>query len=154
MSQHVAEIHWERTSKGFSYEEYNRGHVWRFDAGINVDASASPDYRGDKDRVDPEEAFVAAISSCHMLSFLAIAARRRFVVDSYKDRAVGKMEKNMEGRLAVTSVDLHPQVAFAPETEVDTATLRKMHHDAHEQCFIANSVKTMVIVHHDKGVLR
>jgi organic hydroperoxide reductase OsmC/OhrA len=89
-----------------------------------------------------------------MLSFLAIAARRRFVVDSYKDRAVGKMEKNMEGRLAVTSVDLHPQVAFAPETEVDTATLRKMHHDAHEQCFIANSVKTMVIVHHDKGVLR
>lgn len=143
MSQHIAEIVWERTSKGFSYEEYNRDHLWRFDGGT-VNASASPDYRGDKDRVDPEEALVAAISSCHMLSFLAVAARKRVTVDSYKDRAVGKMEKNAEGRLAVTRCDLYPKVVFA--SEVDAKTLEQLHHMAHEQCFIANSVKTEIVV--------
>jgi organic hydroperoxide reductase OsmC/OhrA len=143
MSQHVAEILWERQSKGFSYEEYNRGHLWRFDGGT-VNASASPEYRGDKDRVDPEEALVAAISSCHMLSFLAIAARKRLTVDSYKDRAVGKMEKIPNGQLAVTRVDLFPRVTFA--TEVDARTVEQMHHLAHEQCFIANSVRTEIVV--------
>ena len=82
-----------------------------------------------------------------MLTFLAIAAKKKLVVDAYADRAVGHMDKNAEGKIAVTSVDLHPHVTFAPGVEVDAATLKKMHHDAHEHCFIANSVKTLIIVH-------
>jgi organic hydroperoxide reductase OsmC/OhrA len=148
MSQHVCEIAWKRTSQDFKYEHYNRRHVWRFDAGVEVPAAASPEYRGEPDCVDPEEAFVASLSSCHMLTFLAIAAKKRLTVDAYEDRAIGHMEKNSTGKLAVTSVDLHPQVTFAPGVAVDVATLKKLHHDAHEGCFIANSVKTLVIVHH------
>ena len=148
MSEHRAELSWKRTSKTFAYDDYNRRHLWRFDAGIETPASASPNYRGDADCVDPEEAFVASLSSCHMLTFLAIASRKRLLVDAYEDKAVGHLQKNAEGKLAITSVDLHPRVTFAPGTKVDAATLKKMHHDAHEQCFIASSVKTMVIVHH------
>jgi organic hydroperoxide reductase OsmC/OhrA len=148
MSEHVAEIFWKRTTKTFAYESYNRAHEWRFDGGVTTPASAAPDYRGEPERVDPEEAFVAALSSCHMLTFLAIAAKKKLVVDSYEDRAVGKMEKNAEGKLAVTHVHLHPKIHFAEGIEVDAATLKKMHHDAHENCFIANSVKTLVFVQH------
>ena len=147
MSEHVAEIRWSRATESFAYDHYNRAHDWMFDAGFTVPASASPQYRGDRDRVDPEEAFVAALSSCHLLTFLAICAKKRLVVDAYEDRAVGRMDKNAQGKLAVTSVDLHPKVRFAPGTEVDAAALKKLHHDAHEACFIANSVKTLVIVH-------
>lgn len=147
MSEHVAEIIWKRETESFAYDHYNRAHEWRVDGGVVVPASAAPAYKGEADRVDPEEAFVAALSSCHLLTFLAIAAKKKLTVDAYEDRAVGHMEKNAQGRLAITSVDLRPQVTFAPGVEVDAATLKKMHHDAHEQCFIANSVKTLVIVH-------
>lgn len=147
MSEHVAEISWKRLTESFAYDHYNRAHDWKFDGGVIVPGSAAPGYKGDPDRVDPEEAFVASLSSCHMLTFLAIAAKRKLVVDAYEDRAVGHMDKNAQGKLAVTSVDLHPHVTFAPGVEVDAVTLKKMHHDAHENCFIANSVKTLVIVH-------
>lgn len=147
MSEHIAEILWKRTSEGFDYESYNRRHAWRFDAGIDVPAAASPDYRGEPDCVDPEEAFVASVSSCHMLTFLAIAAKKKLVVDAYEDRAVGHMEKNAQGRVAITRIDLHPRIAFAPGVEVDAETLDKMHHAAHEHCFIANSVTTEIVVH-------
>ena len=147
MSTHSAEICWKRESESFAYDHYNRGHDWKFDAGVVVPGSAAPAYKGDTDRVDPEEAFVSSLSSCHMLTFLAIAARKRLVVDAYEDHAVGHLDKNPQGKLAVTSVDLHPKVTFAPGVEVDAATLKKMHHDAHEHCFIANSVKSLVIVH-------
>lgn len=147
MSEHVATIAWKRETESFAYDHYNRAHEWSFDGGVTVPGSASPLYKGDADRVDPEEAFVAALSSCHMLTFLAIAARKKLVVDAYEDRAVGHMDKNAEGKIAITSVDLHPHIVFAPGVEVDAATLKKMHHDAHEHCFVANSVKTLVIVH-------
>lgn len=147
MTEHVAEIRWKRATESFAYDHYNRAHEWRFDGGVITPASSAPAYKGEADRVDPEEAFVAALSSCHMLTFLAIAAKKKLVVDAYEDRAVGRLEKNAEGRLAVTSVDLHPHVAFAPGIAVDAATLKRLHHDAHEACFIANSVKTLVIVH-------
>jgi organic hydroperoxide reductase OsmC/OhrA len=147
MSEHVAEIEWKRQTESFAYDHYNRSHDWRFDGGVVVPGSAAPGYKGEPDRVDPEEAFVAALSSCHMLTFLAIAAKKKLTVDAYEDRAVGRMEKNANGKLAVTSVDLHPKVTFAPGVEVDAATLKKLHHDAHENCFIAQSVKTLVIVH-------
>jgi len=146
MSEHVAETSWRRISAGFGYEEYNRKHIWRFDAGVEITGSAAPAYRGDPDGVDPEEAFVAALSSCHMLTFLAICARKRIVVDSYEDRAVGHMEKNAAGKLAIARVDLHPRIKFGGPAP-DAAALEKLHHESHEHCFIANSVKTEIVVH-------
>ena len=146
MSEHIAELEWRRETESFAYNDYNRGHLWRFDAGVEVPASAAPAFLGDEARVDPEEAFVAAIASCHMLTFLAIAARKRLTVDRYRDRAVGHMEKNENGKLAVTRVDLFPEITFAEGVSVDAEMLSKMHHMSHEECFIANSVKTEIIV--------
>ena len=109
-------------------------------------ATAAPAYLGDPKNVDPEEAFVASLSSCHMLTFLAIACKQKFVLDEYTDDAVGHMEKNAEGRLAITRVELHPKLKFSGDKQPNTEELDKMHHLAHEQCFIANSVKTEVTV--------
>ncbi len=146
MSEHLATISWKRETASFAYNDYNRTHVWRFDNGEEVPAAAAPAYLGDPTCVDPEEAFVASLSSCHMLTFLAIAAKKRLVVDAYEDNAVGHMEKNDKGRLAITRVELSPRLTFADGVDVDEHTLAQMHHTAHEQCFIANSVKTEVIV--------
>ncbi|MBI1366166.1 MAG: OsmC family peroxiredoxin [Alphaproteobacteria bacterium] len=146
MSEHVAEIIWKRTTDSFAYEDYNRRHLWRFDSGVDIPAAAAPAYRGDPDCVDPEEAFVAAVASCHMLTFIAIASKKRLVVDSYEDRAVGHMEKFGTGRFWIPRIDLNPRIAFASGAGVDRATLEKMHHESHEHCFIANSVKTEIIV--------
>lgn len=145
MSQHTARIDWQRTGDDFSLKDYSRDHTWTFNGGTSVAASAAPDYLGSPERVDPEQALVAAISSCHMLTFLAIASRRGLVVDRYTDDAVGTLEKNAEGKLAITRVELRPAIAFAGETP-DAATLDEMHHQAHERCFIASSVKTEVEV--------
>jgi len=144
MSEHRVTVTWERTTEDFSYEAYSRNHLWRFEGGVEVPASAAPAFLGDGERVDPEEAFVAALSSCHMLTFLAIAARKRLVVDGYRDAAVGWLEKNADGKLAITRVVLRPEVTFReppPETVVE-----RMHHTAHAECFIASSVKTEVRV--------
>jgi len=145
MSEHHASIVWQRTSQDYTYQTYNRAHEWRFTAET-VPASATKDYRGDPDRVNPEEALVAALSSCHMLTFLAIAAKRKFSLDSYSDDAVGIMEKNEAGRLAITRVTLRPKIAWSAGVTVSREDLDKMHHEAHEGCFIANSVKTEVTV--------
>lgn len=146
MSEHVAEVRWIRGDREFTYDKYSRDHEWRFDGGVVVPGSANPAYLGSPGPVDPEEAFVAALSSCHMLTFLAIAAKKRYVVDSYVDHAVGVMAKNPAGRLAITQVTLHPEISFGGDQEPDAATLDRMHHLAHEQCFIANSVTTEVTV--------
>lgn len=146
MSQHTASIRWSRGERAFDYESYAREHTWRFDGGIEIAASASPDYRGSPAAVDPEEALVAALSSCHMLTLLAIAARKRIVVDAYEDDAVGYMEKNAEGRLAVTRVILRPRIRFAEGHAPDADALAQLHHLSHENCFIANSVRTEVTV--------
>jgi len=111
-----------------------------------MQASAAPAYLGNPKLVDPEEAFVAALSSCHMLTFLAIAAKKKFVLDEYVDEAVGHMEKNAEGRLAITRVVLRQRTKFSGETQPTRQELDEMNHLAHEQCFIANSVKTEVTV--------
>ena len=115
MSDHQATIHWRRESPDFKYENYSRDHDWSFDAGITVRASAAPAYLGSAACVDPEEAFVASLSSCHMLTFLAIASRKRYTLDEYRDEAIGVLEKNGEGRLAITSVTLQPEVKFGGE---------------------------------------
>jgi organic hydroperoxide reductase OsmC/OhrA len=147
MSQHQASVVWHRTSADFTYDTYNRAHEVRFKGGaIVLPSSSAPEFRGDADRVDPEEAFVASLSSCHMLTFLAICARKRLVVDSYEDDAWGGLEKGENGKLWMAHVTLRPRVRFAPRTEVDAAKLAEIHHKSHEDCFIANSVKTDVTV--------
>lgn len=145
MSEHHATISWQRSSADFTYLTYNRAHDWRF-AAATVPASATKEFRGDESRVNPEEALVAALSSCHMLTFLAVAAKRRFSLESYEDAAVGVLEKNAEGKLAITRVTLRPKIAWSAGVSVSPDDLAKLHHDAHEGCFIANSVKTEVVV--------
>jgi len=145
MSEHHATIEWRRTSADFTYAAYNRAHEWRFTAAT-VPASATKEYRGDESRVNPEEAFVAALSACHMLTFLAVAAKKKLSLDTYEDEAVGVLEKNAAGKLAITRVTLRPRTVWSPGVTVSAEELAKMHHDAHEGCFVASSVKTEVTV--------
>ena len=144
MSEHKASVKWARSGADFGYKNYSRDHVWRFDNGIEVPGSASPAYLGNPQRVDPEAAFVAALSGCHMLTLLALASNKGFVVDRYEDNAVGFLEKNANGKLAVTRVDLHPDVAFSGATQPTQADLNWLHDKAHRECFIANSVTTEI----------
>ena len=146
MSTHTATITWTRRATGFDYETYNREHEWSFSGGQRLNASAAPEYKGSEDCVDPEEAFAASLASCHMLTFLAIASKKRLVVDSYTDEAVAHLEKNAEGLLAVTRVELHPKISFSGEKVPTADEIERMHDSAHRNCFIANSVKTEVTV--------
>ena len=150
MSEHKATIAWEREGRDFTYDAYSRDHSWRFEGGTEVAASAAPSYKGNPALVDPEAAFVAAVASCHMLTFLALAARKRLVVDSYDDAAVGFMEKNEHGRLAVTRVVLRPKIRFGA-AKPSAEELSRLHELAHENCFIANSVRTAITVESDEG---
>lgn len=145
MSEHHATVQWRLRDDDFSYEGYNREHEWVFGGDVRVPASAAPEFFGRAGHVDPEAALVASLSSCHMLTFLALCARRRLTVESYRDEASGTLEKNDDGRLAVTRVTLRPEVAFR-DSAPDAQTLESLHHKAHEHCFIANSVKTEVTV--------
>jgi organic hydroperoxide reductase OsmC/OhrA len=150
MTEHryTAAIRWERGDAVFTDNRYSRAHSWRFDGGIEVPASSSPHVVrlpfSVEGAVDPEEAFVAALSSCHMLSFLYVAAKRGFRADRYVDEAVGILSKNAAGKLAMTTVTLHPKVDFSGERCPTRAELDTLHHQAHEDCFIASSVKTDV----------
>jgi organic hydroperoxide reductase OsmC/OhrA len=146
MSEHKANILWARNGADFGYKNYPRDHVWRFPNGVEVPGSAAPAYLGNADRVDPEAAFVAALSSCHMLTFLALASNKGFVVDSYEDAAVGHLEKNANGKLAITRVDLHPKIVYSGPKQPAAADLDWLHDKAHKECFIANSVTTEVKV--------
>ncbi len=146
MSEHKAAIKWSRNNADFGYKTYSRDHAWRFDNGIEVPASAAPAYLGNAQRVDPEAAFVAALSSCHMLTFLALASNKGFVVDSYEDNAVGHLEKNPAGKLAITRVELHPKIIYGGAKQPTPADLEWLHDKAHRECFIANSVTTEVRV--------
>ncbi len=145
MSEHRVTVHWNRQNAPFTSKEYARDHVWKFDGGSEVRASAAPQYLGNDSLVDPEQAFVAALSSCHMLTFLALAARDGLVVDDYEDQAVGLMERNADKRVAITRVVLRPKITWgskAPTSE----QLSKLHDSAHKHCFIANSVTTKIEV--------
>jgi organic hydroperoxide reductase OsmC/OhrA len=149
MAVYTADIAWAlRSGEDFLNGRYSRGHTIAFDGGVTVPGSASPHVVGKwavKEAVDPEELLVAALSNCHMLTFLHVARLAGFIATSYRDHAEGVMEDIAPGRQAVTKVSLHPQVAWegrAPDEE----TLERMHHDAHEACFIANSVKTEVTI--------
>lgn len=150
MSEYSAKITWNRGSDEiYTDNKYSRGHNWEFDGGLTVPASSSPHIvplpYSVAENVDPEEAFVAALSSCHMLFFLSIAAKKQWVVDSYTDNAVGVMENDAEGKMAMTKVTLRPLVIFSGDKQPSLEQLEKVHHQSHEQCFIANSVKTKVL---------
>jgi organic hydroperoxide reductase OsmC/OhrA len=147
MSEHGAEVRWQRDGARFTDGRYGRGHVWRFDGGTEVPASSSPEAAplgAVAAAVDPEEAFIASLSSCHMLWFLALAAKRGFVVDRYRDAATGTLEKGADGRVWVTRVTLRPEVEFSGATRPTAAEHDALHHVAHERCFIAASVRTDV----------
>src|SRR5213592_1765990 len=128
MSEHKITLTWKRGDKPFEYHKYSRAHTWKFEGGHDMQASAAAAYLGNPNLVDPEEAFVASLSSCHMLTFLAIACKKKFVLDEYVDEAVGFMEKNAEGRLAITRVELHPKITWSGEKKPSGDELEKMHH--------------------------
>jgi organic hydroperoxide reductase OsmC/OhrA len=149
MSEYIATVKWQRQQQEkFIDNKYSRGHLWVFDGGVEVPASSAPSILpvplSVAENVDPEEAFVAALSSCHMLFFLSLAASAKFVIDSYSDPAIGVLEKDAEGKMSMTRVTLHPNIVFfdvAPSYQ----ELESLHHQAHELCFLANSVKTKIV---------
>lgn len=150
MSEHKATISWKRTSDEFLKGKYSREHRWTFDGGLSVPASPSPSVvpppYSNPANIDPEEAYVASISSCHMLTFLFLAAKQGFQVDSYEDEAVGVMAKNEKGAAWVSKVTLEPKIVYSGAKLPVPGEETHLHHLAHEQCFIANSVKTEIIV--------
>ncbi len=150
MSTYTANVHWVRGDATFTDQRYQRGHDWRFDGGAVVRAGASPQHVPaectEAAAVDPEEALVAAASSCHMLWFLALAAKRGFLVDDYADAASATMARDERGRLALTRIVLRPAVRFAPGRAPDAAALERLHHDAHASCYIANSLRGEIAI--------
>ena len=151
MSTYTATIRWSRDgAQGFTKGQYSRAHEWAFDGGAVVPASASPHIVpapwSDAAGVDPEEAFVASLASCHMLFVLDFARRAGFVVDSYADEAEGVLGKRADGRMAMTRVTLRPRIAWGGVKMPDAVAIADLHHQAHEACFIANSVTTEVVV--------
>ena len=152
MAEHKAMIRWASSGDGeaFLKGRFSRAHTWTFDGGLTVPAAAAPSVIpapfSDPAGVDPEEAYVAAIASCHMMSFLYVAMRAGFVVERYEDDAVGAMRKNERGVIWVGAVTLRPRIDFGAGTRPTPAGVEQLHHRAHEQCFIANSVKTEITV--------
>jgi len=148
MSEHTATIRWELAGQEFLRGRYPRAHTWTFDGGLTVPASPSPHVVprpwSDEAAIDPEEAFVAALASCHMLTFLYVASRAGFEVTSYVDTAAGAMAKGENGVPWVSRVLLRPQIAYGGAKQPSAEEIRHLHHLAHEQCFIANSVKTAI----------
>lgn len=150
MSEYKATIQWRDTGPDFLKGKYSREHLWKFDGGLSVPASASPSVVrvpfSNPANVDPEEAFVASVASCHMLTFLYLASLEGFQAQTYEDEAVGIMTKNEKGVPWVSRVTLNPQIVYAGAKSPSTEDLARLHHKAHEQCFIANSIKTEVVV--------
>jgi organic hydroperoxide reductase OsmC/OhrA len=147
---YTAQLRWQRqATEAFTDNRYSRRHEWRFDGGVVVPGSSSPHSvrlpYSDASAVDPEEALVAAASSCHLLTFLYLAAKAGWTIDSYEDDAVGLMARNEQGRLAITRITLRPAIRFGGGREPTAAELAQLHHDAHEQCYIANSLRSEIV---------
>lgn len=148
MSRHIANVGWTRGDAPFTDRKYSRRHAWLFDGGAEIAASASPASvpvpLADAAAVDPEEAFVASIASCHMLWFLSIAAKRGHRIDEYIDDAEGFLEKDADGRISMTRVVLRPRMTWSGGRPPSAADVEAMHEEAHRECYIANSVKTAI----------
>ena len=145
MSEHRATVRWLKETDEFSYDTFNREHKWQFESGQSLRASSSPEFLGKDDCVDPEEALVASLASCHMLTFLAVCAKKKLVVTSYEDNPVGYLEKNPEGKLAITRLTLKPVVGFEGKNPA-SEEIDALHQSAHKNCFIANSIKAAVTI--------
>jgi len=148
--RYTATVRWSRNDAAFNDRRYSRAHTWAFDGGVEVPASASPlvvrEPFSDPRAVDPEEAFVASVSSCHMLFFLDFAAQATYVVDSYEDTATATMGANAEGKDFVATIALAPRVRFSGSLQPTPEEIAALHERAHHDCFIANSVKTAIVV--------
>lgn len=149
-SEHTATVKWQRQDQVFSDNRYSRDHLWCFDGGTQVRASSSPRVvpvpLSVEENVDPEEAFVASLSSCHMLFFLSIAVKKGFIVDVYTDHACGILETDQNRKTAITEVYLRPSVRFSGDILPTRDQQQAMHQHAHKLCFIANSVKSRIII--------
>jgi organic hydroperoxide reductase OsmC/OhrA len=145
MSEHKITLTWQRETPDFNYKTYDRTHNVQFSGGATTQVTAAPEFLGKPEITNPEELMVAALSSCHMLTFLALAAFKNLVIDKYIDNASGVLSKNTEGKMALTQVTLRPQITFSG-IQPDADTLHQLHEKAHKECFIANSVKTEVKV--------
>jgi organic hydroperoxide reductase OsmC/OhrA len=146
MSEHKVYLSWKNEGEDFSYKTYDRSHLWKFEGGILIKASAAPDYLGKAELVNPEEAFAASLSSCHMLTFLAIASMKKYRVATYEDNAVAILGKNEKRKMAVKTLYIRPYITFQGDNIPENTTIDEMHHRAHQECFIANSVLTEIIV--------
>jgi len=150
MSEHLATVEWSRGDQDFAGNRYSRAHDWRFDGGAVVRGSSAPTSvpapQSDPAAVDPEEALVAALSSCHMLFFLAFAAKGGFTVDAYRDEAVGVLGRDDRGKTSITAVTLRPAVIFSGDAMPDAAAIDDLHHRAHGACYIANSIRAEVTI--------
>ena len=146
MSEHRATLTWQRNGREFTYKAFSRTHQWDFGNGQVMDASAAPEFLGDRERTDPEQAYVASLASCHALTFLAICSMQGITVENYTDQAVGFLEKAEDGKPWLARVELSPQVTFADDTVADNNMIKDLHHKAHLECFLARSVKTKITI--------
>ncbi len=144
MSAHPITLRWSRDGKPFGYKEYSRDHELDFGHGVTLPFSAAAEYQGTAEIPDPEQAYVASLSSCHMLTFLALASLQKLTVESYTDEAVGFLEKGEHGKPVLSRIELHPTTVFAEGVTVSPEKLRELHDKAHKECFLANSVKTEI----------
>lgn len=146
MSEHTARLSWSRHGHDFTYETYSRDHVLEFENGQRSLASSAPGFVGNPEALNPETLLVGSLSSCHMLTFLAVAAKRGYVVDEYEDAASGLLDKNAEGKMAITRITLRPRVQFSGSKQPDAVELAKLHERAHANCFIGTSIRAEVVV--------
>lgn len=140
MAEQLINLTWQRTTEDFNIKTYSRTHTVKFSGGNQIEASASADFLGDAKMPNPKELLLASVASCHLLTFLAIAANKGFTIDNYSDSVYGVLGKTAEGRTAVTQIVLRPKISFSGATQPDAATLHEMHEKAHELCTIANTV--------------
>lgn len=149
MTEHNITLNWAKQTESFAYKDYNRDHLWDFGEGLVVNASSAPQFLGTPEYADPERAFAASLSSCHMLFFIAICSKKRLVVQDYVDKATAILEADEDGDLIISRVILRPKVSFAAGVEVSRDEIEKIHDISHAKCFLAKSVKSELIIEPD-----
>lgn len=148
MSTHTANINWQRHPHSSDSNTYSRNHLVKLNGDQKVKVSASEEFKGDPNCADPEQMLISAVSSCHMLFFLAVADFQGFFVESYEDNPVGYLEKNSKGGMEITRITLNPEIVFSDDNQPDLETINKIHAKAHKSCFIRNSITANVEVNH------
>jgi organic hydroperoxide reductase OsmC/OhrA len=146
MSEHTIELTWLKNATEFEYDKYDRTHKIQFNGGQSINSSATKEFFGDDAHANPEELIASSLASCHMLTFLAIASKKKLIVEKYEDNPIAVLEKGSSGRLQITKITLKPKVIFAEGTSMDTETLKKLHESAHRNCFIGSSITSEVSI--------